>query len=149
MKNHLYRTTILMWALINLSCESHLINGDLDGFWQVQTVEHFKKGETIFHNNDAFYAFQRHIVQLTLQTETHVMGQMGPRYHAEFQWKDDSIKFGEFREYDLYGCTKKVGPDTLRIFGISQEHETFYVENLDKTSLILTSEDARIKLRKY
>ena len=149
MKNYIHKITILLLVLINISCESHLINGDLDGFWQVRTVEHLKKGETIYHNNEAFYAFQRHIVQLTLQTETHVMGQMGPRYHAEFNWQDDSIKFGEFREYDLYGCKKRVGLDTLKIFGIFHENETFHVENLNRTSLILTSEETRIKLRKY
>ena len=150
MKNYIHRTAILILILTNIACESHLINGDLDGFWQVQTVEHLKTEEVVHRDNDAFYAFQRHIVQLTLQTETHVMGQMGPRYHAEFKWQDDSIKFGEFREYDLYECKKTVALDTLKIFGIFQKNTTFfYIENLDKASLILKSEDARIKLRKY
>lgn len=149
MKNHIYRTAILILILTNIACESHLINGDLDGFWQVQTVEHLKTEEVVHHDNDAFYAFQRHIVQLTLQPETHVMGQMGARYHAEFNWNDDSIKFGEFREYDLYGSKKKVHPTILKEFGIFQENTTFYIENLDKKSLTLTSEEARIKLRKY
>lgn len=149
MKKHIYNIYILILVLTNISCESHLINGDLDGFWQVQTIEYIDTEEVISGNNELFYAFQRHIVQLTRHTETHVMGQMGPRYHAEFSWQDDSITFGEFREYDLYGCKNKVQPDILKKFGIFQECSTFHVENLNQTSLILTSEEARIKLRKY
>ena len=56
MKNHIYRTAILILILTNIACESHLINGDLDGFWQVQTVEHLKTEEVVHHDNDAFYS---------------------------------------------------------------------------------------------
>lgn len=149
MRHYIYKVYALILAFTVTSCESYLINGDLDGFWQLQTVEHLNSGEITHHNNDAFYAFQRHIIQLTRQTESHVMGQMGTRYHAEFCWQNDSIEIGEFREYDLSGCKKKVPSAVLEQFGIFQENTIFYVENLDKKSLILTSEDARIVLRKY
>lgn len=141
-------TASFVLTLLFTSCESYLINGDLDGFWQVQTIERLGTEDTIQCNNEVFYAFQRHIVQLTQHTPTHVMGQMSTRYHASFNWQDDSISMGDFREYDLKGSKNKAPLSELKKFGLYQEHTTFHID-LSKKSLILTSDSARISLRKY
>lgn len=131
-----------------VSCESYLINGDLDGFWQVQAIEKLETGEITSCNNEVFYAFQRHLVQLTQVNESHVMGQMEARYHANFDWINDSISMGDFREYDLYGSKKEVPLSELKRFGFFQSHTTFHMQ-LSKKQLILTSDSARIIMRKY
>ncbi len=138
------------FALILLfsSCESYLINGDLDGFWQVQEIEQLETGDIVQCNNEFFYAFQRHIVQLTKYPPTHVMGQMGTRYHACFDWQGDSISMGDFREYDLDGSKKKAPLSELKRFGLYQEYTTFHII-LSKETLTLTSDSTRISLRKY
>ena len=135
-------------TLILTSCESYLINGDLDGFWQVQEIERLETGDVVQCNNEIFYAFQRHIVQLTQYPSTHIMGQMGTRYHANFDWLGDSISMGDFREYDLNGSKKKAPLTELRKFGLCQEYTTFHIL-LSKESLTLTSDSTRISLRKY
>ena len=134
--------------LIFTSCESYLINGDLDGFWQVQEIEWLETGDVVQCNNEAFYAFQRHIVQLTQYPSTHVMGQMSTRYHASFDWQGDSISMGDFREYDLDGSKKKTPLSELKKFGLCQEYTTFHIL-LSPKKLTLTSDSTRISLRKY
>lgn len=137
-----------MIAFTVVSCESYLINGDLDGFWQAQTIEKLETSEITHCNNEVFYAFQRHLVQLTQIGPSHVMGQMGARYHANFDWANDSISIGDFHEYDLYGSKKQVPLSELKKFGIFQNHTTFHIE-LSKNRLTLTSDSARIVFRKY
>lgn len=148
MKYFINRLLTYLFALMLASCESYLINGDLDGFWQVQTIERLETGEIVQCNNEVYYAFQRHLVQLTQYSSTHVMGQMATRYHASFNWEGDSISMGDFREYDLNGSKKKAPLSVLRKFGLYQEYTTFHID-LSKESLILTSDSARICLRKY
>lgn len=138
----------LSFALMFASCESYLINGDLDGFWQVQTIERLETGEIVQCNNEFFYAFQRHLVQLTQYPSTHVMGQMSTRYHASFDWRGDSISMGDFRAYDLDGSKQKAPLYELKKFGLYQEFTTFHIA-LSKKSLTLTSDSTRICLRKY
>lgn len=140
-------SAVLVLGLTFCSCESYLINGDLDGLWQVQTVEHLETGNVTECNNEYFYAFQRHIVQLTKHV-SYGMGGLESQYHAGFEWGQDSIEMGDFRVYDLYGCKQKAPASELKNFGLYHDYTTFHMQ-LSKQKLILTSDSARIVLRKY
>lgn len=147
MKNFLSKIYIWIVVFAISSCDSYLINGDLDGFWQVQTIEHLSSGNKTEGNNKFFYAFQRHIVQLTKHS-SYGMGGLDAQYHAGFDWNEDSITMGDFRIYDLYGCKEKAPSSVLKGFGIYEEYTTFHIE-LSKQKLILTSDSACVVLRKY
>lgn len=147
MKDFLSKIYIWIVVFAISSCDSYLINGDLDGFWQVQTIEHLSSGNKTEGNNNFFYAFQRHIVQLTKHSSYGMEG-MEAQYHAGFEWEQDSITMGDFRIYDLFGCKTKAPMSELKKFGLYEEYTAFHIE-LSKQKLILTSDSACIVLRKY
>lgn len=147
MRIYIVRTFLLLVIWVLCSCESYLINGDLDGFWQVQTVEHLETGKITEGNNKFFYSFQRHIVQLT-KHYSNGAAVLEAQYHAGFEWKNDSIGMGDFRVYDLYGCKKKAPASELKKFGLYQDYTMFHMQ-MSKQQLVLTSDSARIILRKY
>ena len=45
MRTYIYRFLTLSVIALLLSCESYLINGDLDGFWQARSIENKHTGE--------------------------------------------------------------------------------------------------------
>ena len=146
MKGSIIKVLLLLFVLALHSCESYLINGELDGFWQVQTVEHLPTGKVTECNNRFYYAFQRCIVQLTKHS-SYGMGDLEAQYHAGFTCSHDSIGMGDFRIYDLLGCKNKAPISELKNFGIYQDYTTFHMQ-LSKAQLILTSDSARIVLSK-
>ena len=84
---------------------------------------------------------------LNYKSPTKPSGQMMTQYITTFDLSTDSITMGDFRinmEYD-----KKVAIEALHKFGIYDEHTTFAWDIEKKHTLILTSDKARITLRKY
>ncbi len=84
---------------------------------------------------------------LNYKSPTKPSGQMMTQYITTFDLSTDSITMGDFRinmEYD-----KKVAIEALHKFGIYDEYTTFAWDIEKKHTLILTSDKARITLRKY
>ena len=76
------------------------------------------------------------------------------RYIAHFDLSEsDSIGMGDFRIYttgegNLINRETKVPLGSLKKFGIYQEYTTFHLQQ-SKQRMTLTSDKARIELRKY
>lgn len=148
MKRHIYRLTALLFAAFAMSCEHYLVNGELDGFWQVQEIEEKATGEVTRCNGDIYYSFQQELVLISYVSHAIPTGQMKENYIAYFTYGNDSIAMTDFRLYLDKDATQATLPELAK-FGLYETYNRFQVEKLDSRSLILNSEKSRIVLHKY
>lgn len=148
MKKNIYRIMLLLALMTISSCESYLIHDDLDGFWQVSSIENKETGDIIYCKGDTYYSFQRELVLLSCVSPTAPQGQMKENYIAYFTHENDSIYMTDFRIY-LDRSGKQAPLSKLEKFGLYDTYNSFCVEELTSKSLILNSQKARILLRKH
>lgn len=148
MKTSLYKALVILITTFMISCESYLIHGDLDGFWQVANLENKETGVITDYNGDVYYSFQRELVLVTYILPHRPQGQIKENYIAYFTHQGDSIVMTDFRIY-LDKEAKQAPLSKLEKFGLYSTHNAFHIDILDKSSLILDSDKARITLRKY
>lgn len=148
MKRQIYKSLALVIIILISSCESYQIHGDLDGFWQVSTIENKETGDITYCNGDTYYSFQRELVLVSFTSPETPTGQSKENYIAYFTHENDSIYMTDFRIYlDRNG---KLAPlSELEKFGLYELYNTFAVEELNRSSLVLSSEKTRISLKKY
>mgnify|MGYP003472103297 CR=1 FL=1 len=148
MKKYTYILIVLFTTLFASSCESYQIHGELDGYWQVQSIENKQTGEITQCKGDTYYSFQRDLVLVSYVSPNIPTGQTKENYIAYFTHENDVITMTDFRIYiDRDG--KQAPLSKLEKFGLHETFNTFYIEKLNNTSLILNSEKRRIVLRKY
>lgn len=135
--------SIIALAFAVSSCGKAPINGDLDGMWQLTSIERHD-GET-YCQKDVFWAFQLHLVQLgdrkiygrfenngkTMRIYSLATVSEHQHENQNDEWIDES-NIGILYRYGLYNL------DT-----------TFRIERLDDHAMILNSSDARLTFRKY
>lgn len=148
MKKYTYILIVLFTVVLASSCESYQIHGDLDGFWQVQSIENKQTGEIKQCKGDIYYSFQRELVLISYVSPNIPTGQMKENYIAYFTHENDVITMTDFRIYiDRDG--KEAPLSKLAKFGLYETFNTFRVEKLNKSSLILNSDKTRVVMRKY
>ena len=148
MRKHVYRIILLLVVMFTSSCESYHIHGDLDGFWQATSIENKESGEITYCNGDIYYSFQRDLVLASYVSLTIPQGLIKNNYIAHFTQENDSIYMTDFRIYlDREG--KQAPLSELEKFGLLNTFNTFGIEKLSRSSLILNSDKARIVLQKY
>ena len=148
MKRQIYKSLALLIIVLISSCESYQIHGDLDGFWQVSTIEKKETGDIIHCNGNTYYSFQRELVLVSYASPEIPAGQMKENYVAYFNHENDSIYMTDFRIYlDRNG--KQAQLSELEKFGLYELYNSFAVEELNRSSLVLSSEKTRISLKKY
>ena len=148
MKRQIYKSFALLIIILISSCESYQIHGDLDGFWQVSTIEKKETGDIIHCNGDTYYSFQRELVLVSYASPEIPTGQSKENYIAYFTHENDSIYMTDFRIYlDRNG--KQAQLSELEKFGLYELYNSFAVEELNSSSLVLSSEKTRISLKKY
>ena len=147
MKRQIYKSLALLIIILISSCESYQIHGDLDGFWQVTSIENKQTGEITHCKGDTYYSFQREMVLISYVSPNIPTGQMKENYIAYFTHENDVITMTDFRIYiDREG--KQAPLSKLEKFGLYETFNTFDVEKLNNGSLILNSDKARIVLTK-
>ena len=147
MRKQIY-TIMTLFALVLTSCESYLVNGDLDGFWQVKSIEDKQTGDITRCKGHIYYSFQRELVLVSYTSPETPTGQSKENYIAYFTHENDSIYMTDFRIYlDRNG--KQAPLSELEKFGLYELYNTFAVEELNRSSLVLSSEKTRISLKKY
>ena len=97
MKQYIYKILILLTIVLISSCESYLIHGDLDGFWQVESIEDKNTGDITYCDGDTYYSFQRELVLVSYVSPNIPTGQMKENYVAYFSHENDSIYMTDFR----------------------------------------------------
>jgi hypothetical protein len=148
MKRQIYKSLALLIIVLISSCESYQIHGDLDGFWQVSTIEKKETGDIIHCNGDTYYSFQRELVLVSYILPHRPVGQMKENHIAHFAYENDSIYMTDFRIYlDREG--KQSPLSSLAKFGIYETFEKFHVEELNSRSMTLSSKNARIRMHKH
>ena len=150
MQKRFYNILALSIGIAFTACDSYLINGDLDGIWQLQTIERHNPDTIIRNEGDLFYSFQRHTILIgDYNNPDGPVGQLkSEQYDCLFERIGDSIMMEEFQ---LYYKRENHPYDTTRLkrFGIYDKKSIFHIEELNSKRLILRSDSATITLRKY
>lgn len=118
-------------------------NGDLDGFWQMTTMEDLRTGVvTDVRENMVSWAFQGGLVQMNSMTREEVTGQ--------FVLTDNYLKVWNLNQFTHQdGDTKIEDVKELYQFGIFELEQTFKVLELNKNTLRLQSDNYALNFRKY
>lgn len=142
----IYICTALL-AITFTSCEYYYTDELFKGFWQVKSIEHRNTGETTLPEGKAYYAFQRHMIQLSYIGPDKVEGYEPVCYLSYFIHEGDSLHTGPFR---IYHEDEVIVPlSELKKFGIYTQETVFKVEETTKRQMTLTSDSAIITLRQY
>ncbi len=120
-----YIALILFGMATLLSCESKFpINGDLDGMWKVTAIE--RKDGTIENPDRMFYSVQLKLINVR---------RSGSSYLGYFKFTGDSLMM-DMRQ----------GTDAQMIqFGMKGLKDTFAVETLNHSKMVLYNGETRIR----
>ncbi|MCH5229180.1 MAG: lipocalin-like domain-containing protein [Muribaculaceae bacterium] len=129
----------LSWAwlvivLIIAGCQKAPINGDLDGRWQILTIE-TEEGVFDVKDRQFYYNFYMHVCNLS------VYG--GIITEANLLYEDDRI----FLNFPYIETPEEYFH--LTEFGIYSNPVEFQVLYIDKKGLVMQSEESLITLRKF
>lgn len=148
MKNILYTLYIYLVCLAICSCDKLPKNGDLDGMWQVLTIEHNGTTDNI-KESQYYLSFQLDLFQLTTTRNNKI-------YYGYFDHKNDSIIFRQFsdmaEEHPTAPDNYPITSDNISIinqWGFYALKDSFKIELLTKDDMILRSKHARITYRKF
>ena len=128
------------------SCDKLPKNGDLDGMWQLMTIEHGGTTDNV-KDKQLYLSFQLDLFQLTQISD-------GKIYYGYFDNFGDRIVFRNFSDMaeehpdkpDNYPVTDL---SIIEPWGYYALSDTFYVESLSKDNMSLRSKYARITYRKF
>lgn len=152
MKNVL---SIFLILILCVSCDKVPMNGDLDGMWQLMSIE---EGGVVTNikSEKRYMSFQLHLVQFGHGNKNDINGVLPRHCYAHFKHKGDSIFIYDlchdsenatsadnnewYREEDL----QKIKP-----WGMYSLNNRFKVEKLDSDAMILRREDLVLKYRKF
>lgn len=134
----------VIFCLLAVSCDIETSdNGDLDGYWQLKTVDTLSSGISADVREDGiFWAFQFDLM------EAWVIGEDGVFFR--FSHMGDSLRI-----YDPYIDNRDSGDialtdvSMLYPMGISSTDETFSVLKLNSSNMELQSECLHLIFRKY
>ena len=150
MRKSTIKIAMYMFMFSMTACDHYLINGPLDGLWQLQNIERNNPDTIIRNDGDLFYSFQRHTVLIgDYSNPNEPIGHLkNEQYDCIFERLGDCIKMEEFH---LYYYREHLPYDTTRLkrFGLYEKKNTFNIEELTTKRLVLRSDSATITLRKY
>lgn len=138
-KRHiLYKVTAAVWLTISFpSCEIETSNnGKLDGYWHLNSVDTLSTGGTLDLSEETrFWAIQTDLLNVVDR------GGTAGNFMFRFEHKD-----GKLRLYDPHKNAKLEGDpavesaDSLNPFGVNALDETFNVETLSNSRMILSTD---------
>ena len=135
-------------VLLTTACEFHASdNGDLDGFWQLSSVDTLATGGSAdLRYEQLSWSFQGHFVELRDALDYMLAGDIIGR----FQHHGDSLTLSDFyfSKRDS-GDIKLQHPEPLRHYGVSRLQQSFHVLQLNSSRMTLQSDSLRLNLRRY
>ncbi len=123
---------LLMTALLAVaavSCRKRSINGDLDGMWQVMSIE-YKEGRTV-NPEGIYYCLFLHTFNLRKTGGYSIAGNM--------IYEGDELKLE----------APYATPEQLEPWGINSKVTTFRILHLSGSKMTLESDYAHLELRKF
>ena len=148
MKRQTYKSLALLIIFLISSCESYQIHGDLDGFWQVTSIENKQTGEITHCKGDTYYSFQRELVLISYVSPNIPTGLTKENYIAYFSHEQDSIIMTDFRIY-IDKNAPQAPISKLEKFGLYEIYNKFQIEKLCKNDLVLNTDKVRIVMKKH
>lgn len=129
--NHIFLIAMVCTLVsIATSCRKMPEDGDLDGQWQVMSIEYVADG-TVVNPKGIYYCLFRSVVNLTSREHATQAGNL--HYHDR--------KLTLSMPYST--------PDKLAPWGINSAETTFSVKQLSKDKMTLESDYSLIELRKF
>lgn len=138
---------LFMAAMLTLlgSCEVRVSNnGDLDGFWHMEKVDTIATGGTLDLSKELrFWAYQVNLMTVSNQ-------QTGSIYVMYFDHSG-----GTLRAYNMHYHQRMEGDPPIEDaslvneFGLNALDETFQVESLSGSRMVLATDRLRLHFRKF
>ena len=130
---------VLLGIFLSLSCTKKPINGNLDGRWQLMTIDCHEDG-IISNPQSIYYDVSLHLMELK-QKDQKQPDELGVTFglKARFNYTEDSLHIR------MINCKQSQMP----AFGMNDTIQHFAVEELNKKKMILNSDYARLSFRKF
>lgn len=142
------RYLLVALALVLLgACEYYYTDDLFQGFWQVVSIEDRSSGELMLLDGEAYYAFQRHMAQLSYVAPDKVIGYEPAHYLAYFTYDGDTLRMGSFKVYLEEHVLAPLSE--LKRFGIYRIGDVSFGVEATKHRMVLTSDETIVTLRKY
>lgn len=129
------------------ACEFHTgDNGDLDGFWHLESIEDLQTGEVRYVGDEKlFWSYEVSLMYL--------QGASTGAFYLRFLHADNTLTIYEPRESVWHngeeGNPLVTDASVLLPYGITALEESFQVEKLNGGTMILCSEVYRLKFEKF
>lgn len=135
-------TALLMLVACDIETSD---NGNLDGFWQLKTVENIDTHEKTDRRADCcMWSVQGKMIQLS-RTQG-----MGADYMFSFEHQYGTLRLYDARYLNRWESDPLLEElDGLPLYGITALEETFEVEQLTGSTMVLKSGSQRLYFRKY
>ncbi len=148
MNRLLYILYIITVCCLLTACDKLPKNGDLDGMWQVMTIEHNGTTDDV-KDRQLYLSFQLDLFQLTSVSSSQV-------YYGYFDHYNDSIIFRQFSDMaenhpdapDNYPIAE-TDIAIIQPWGYYALRDSFRIESLSKNHMTLRSKHARITYHKF
>ena len=126
----------LLCIALFTACEKQPINGKVDGFWKLKSIETDKKES---YPESIFYAIQLHSIEMSNKSN-------GTSIIGDFFYKNDCIIVSNFT-YPHSG--KPVSHPDLANFGITHTPDTFNLEKVSKSAMIWQSKTVKLQFIRF
>lgn len=127
-------------------------NGDLDGYWHLESIDTLATGKTGDYSNRRFFWGIEH--RLISVSDIDREGRLG--YYFRFEQTGDSLFLGQAYKNNWHQDNGKNGGDIpvddvepLRYYGVNELEEHFAKEALSGSRMILRSKTLRLKFKKF
>lgn len=144
---HVMKKTIYLFIIVTAlvsCCDNVYTNGDLDGMWQLQTVEDMDK-KSVQYPKDIYYSFQRNLTFISRMNETDIP----LRYLGNMYYNNDksTVNINGLRNFpnETLIATKEI----LEQFMIFDTDVTFTIKTLDNKQLIMDYNRYRYTLKRW
>ena len=133
---------LLAFGMMAVSCELETSgNGELDGYWQMSQVD------TLATEGIAYWGVQGNLLQIRYSENNVYLGE-----GLLFRFENDNsfLTLSSPVIHHLYETDEPVDDvEILKPYGIYHLEEKFSIEQLDKSSMVLTNDVLRLHFRRY
>jgi len=136
----------ILITMITASCEVEFVNnGKLDGYWRLMKVDTLAtKGSLDLSKRLIFWGVEAHLLEVVDRDTVYV------DYLMHFDYENDKLTLGEPYHYKQQIVDSLVtDAKELNSFGINKIKESFNVEKVSGSKMVLSSETLRLWFDKY
>ncbi|MBP5338619.1 MAG: lipocalin-like domain-containing protein [Prevotella sp.] len=149
MRQYIRLLPLALLALLT-ACDMHSSdNGELDGYWQMHTVDTLGGKSADIRSEKIFWAVQADLLEMV-----QLKGDI-----TSHRYKDMVFRFqlnnGELRVSNPFWKARNIGDEPItdvedvKPYGLSEINQTFRVEQLNSSDMTLSTDHLRLHFRKY